>query len=154
MGKPLVLVEMMASGEACSSMRFMTSRLMSMRSTTTSMIQSASAISAKSSVKLPRRTRFWADSVKNGAGFILVAALKASSTMELGAPSRPMDSGVTSKSVTCNPALARWAAIWLPMTPAPSTAAVRNGLTGPPEAAWPFLEGAVRVSIETGRENG
>ena len=154
MGSPLVLVEITASPEACSSIRAITSRLTSMRSTTTSMIQSASAMLAKSSSKLPSVIRFWTASVKNGAGFIFVAALKASSTMESGFPSRPMDSGVTSRRVTWSPALARWAAIWLPMTPAPRTAAVRNGFGGAPEAAWPFWVGAVRVSIGSGEASG
>ena len=127
-GSPDVFDEITAVSLAAASMRDSTSFLTSIRSTTTSMTQSAPPIFWKSSSKLPNVIRFWAAGSMNGSGFIFVAALKAPSTRLFLAPSRPMLSGVTSKSTTSRPALARCAAIWLPITPAPTTAAVRNGL--------------------------
>ena len=138
-GRPDVFVEITAASEACSSIRFITDCLMSIRSTTTSITQSTSAIFSKSSSKLPKVTRFCVGWVKNGAGFIFVASLNAFSTIELGAPSFPIDSGVTSRRRTSSPAFARWAAICEPITPAPSTAAVRKGRGLAAYACWPFV---------------
>src|SRR5690606_5322926 len=94
--------------------------LTSIRSTTTSITQSTSAILSKSSAKLPSVTRFWVASVKNGAGFIFVAALKAPSAMLFGGPSLPISAGVTSRRRTWRPA---WA--------------VRSGPVRATRACWP-----------------
>ena len=128
-GRPDVLDEMIASGRAAFSIRSITDCLTSRRSTTTSMIQSASRMVSKSSSKLPSVIRFCASAVKNGSGLSFAAAVKAPWTRLSGAPSLPMLVGVTSSSVTVRPALARCAAICEPITPAPSTAAVRNGFS-------------------------
>ena len=147
MGRPDVFVEITAVSLAAFSIRASTSFLTSIRSTTTSITHSASPILSKSSSKLPSVIRLWLAAEKNGSGLALVAALKAPSTSEFLAPSRPMLSGVTSSRSTASPAFARWAAIWLPITPAPITAAVRKGRYAHAGALAASADGSVVVKV-------
>ena len=62
--------------------------------------------------------------MKKAAGSILTAVASPFSAMAFLGPSL---AGM-SRSRTLTPALARWAAIWAPMVPAPSTTAFSIGL--------------------------
>ena len=118
---PLVLVVMRVPGVRYFSTLASTCCLMSSRSTTTSMIQSQSLIFGRSSSKLPVLMRFAKRASYSGAGLLLIAAARASSTILLRGPSL---AGMSSSS-TSVPVLAKWQAMRLPMTPLPSTATLR-----------------------------
>ena len=90
-------------------------RLMSSRSTTASRIQSASPSRLNPSSNPAVVMSFQVSDVKNGSGFSPRARFRPSAAA----------SGVTSSSKDGTPALAKWAAIWAPMTPAPRTATER-----------------------------
>src|SRR5579859_5887745 len=92
---------------------------MSRRSITASTIQSHSASKSRSSSVLPVVTSLAAFLLMKAAGsaFSSLATAPSAMTLRLAAPS-----GTISSSTTGMPALATWAAIPAPMTPAPMTA--------------------------------
>ncbi len=134
MERPDVLVVTIAPGLRCFAASASTLRLMSRSSLTTSMIQSASAMRPQSSSKLPTSIFPASFPVKKGAGFDFNARRRASlpkrlrtaglSSVRPLAVSWAVGSGGTMSSMTEGmPALARWAAIALPITPLPRMAA-------------------------------
>ena len=125
------MVTMVPGLRTCAT-RASNARLISRFSATTSMIQSASAQSFRSSSKFPVTMRFSRPRVKNAAGLDFAAAARPARTMRLRtsglatvsprAFSSALGSGGTiSSSAHQTPALAICAAIRAPMVPAPRT---------------------------------
>ena len=115
MGMPDVFELTTLPGRRAASTRSSSARLASSCSTTHSTIQSASARRGRPSSNDAVVTSFQPSGRKNGSGLSDRARLSPCAAA----------SAVTSSSSEGTPALAKWAAICEPMTPAPSTATER-----------------------------
>ena len=123
--RPDVFDAITACGAASFSSFSNSACLMSSRSTIASRIRSQSRTFARSSSKLPVVTSTALRGCVNDAGFDF---LSFSSAPFAKALRPPLPSGGTiSRSTTGMPAFAQWAAMPLPMTPAPRTATRRIG---------------------------
>src|SRR5262245_56170061 len=112
MGIPEVFELTMLPGRRPASTRARSSRLTSSFSTTASRIQSAPLSRASPASKLVVEMSLCVSGVKKGSGFSPRARFSPCSAA----------SAVTSSSSDGTPAFAKCAAIWAPITPAPSTA--------------------------------
>ncbi len=120
---PEVLLEKMASGPMCAAAFSRTIFLIFMSSLTTSMTQSASCRRGRSSSRLPVSMRDMRPAVNRGEGLVFfMAATAVAATPFLCLGSSPASAGTMSSTSDAIPALAKWAAMALPMTPEPSTA--------------------------------
>ena len=132
-GIPEVLLETILPSLRNFSIFSNTCFLMSKRSTTTSMIQSASLIFSKSSVRFPVLTLFMKSFLYKEAGLDFKVALSASLTIRFltfgcsklkpafSSASLNLKGAMSSKS-TSSPMFAMWQAIREPMIPEPTTA--------------------------------